>query len=60
MGLLEGERSNGERVKILGTKKVKGAMEKGWRLGLLEGKRGNGERVIIYVVKNVTGALKKG
>ena len=47
-------------MKILGTKKVKGAMEKGWRLGLLEGKRGNGERVIIYVIKNVTGALKKG
>ena len=60
MGLLEGERSNGERVKILGTKKVKGAMEKGWRLGLLEGKRGNGERVQIWVTKKVKGALKIG
>ena len=29
LGLLEGERSNGERVKILVTTKVKGALKKG-------------------------------
>jgi len=29
MGLLEGERGNGERVKIWVTKKVKGALKRG-------------------------------
>ena len=47
MSLLKVERSNGKRVRIWGTKKVKGALKKGWRLGLLEGERGNGEGVTI-------------
>jgi hypothetical protein len=29
MGLLKGERSKGKRVRILGTKKVKGTLKKG-------------------------------
>ena len=51
MGLLKGERSKGKRVRILGTKKVKGALKKGCKLGLLEGERGNGEGVEIWLIK---------
>ena len=51
MGLLKGERSNGKRVRVSGTKKVKGALKKGCRFGLLEGERGNGEGVKICLIK---------